>query len=178
MSSTRDDDFDLEGLANTGVDDLHRPLDTGFTETAEELCNLFKRPLRGRQADPLRRLLGDLFETLKREHQVRTTLGGGHGVNLVDDDRLDSDQRLACRRGAHQIQRLRRGDQQVGRSADQLLAVVRRSVAGAHADLGHHERFAETLRGELDAHQRCPQVLLDVERQGAQRRDVEDASAM
>ena len=125
----------------------------------------------------MRRLLGDLFETLKREHQVRTTLGGGHGVNLVDDDRLDSDQRLACRRGAHQIQRLRRGDQQVGRATDQLLAIVCWSVAGAHPDLGYHERFAETFSGELDALQRCPQVLLDVERQGSQGRDVEDAGA-
>ena len=38
------------------------------------------------------------------------------------------------RRREHQVQRLGRGDQQVGRVADQRAALVGRRVAGAHAD--------------------------------------------
>ena len=42
-------------------------------------------------------------------------LGAGHRVHLVDDDRLDAAQGLARLRGEQQEQRLRRGDEDVGR---------------------------------------------------------------
>ena len=43
---------------------------------------------------------------------------------------------LARRRREHEVQALGRGDQQVGRLADQRLAILRRGVAGAHRDVG------------------------------------------
>ena len=46
------------------------------------------------------------------------------------------------------------------------------------ADRRLGERHAEPLGGEADAHQRRPQVLLDVERQRPQRRDVEHPGAL
>ena len=71
------------------------------------------------------------LQPLERERQVRAALGGGQRVDLVDDHGLDVDERLARRRGEHQVERLGRGDQQVGRVADQLPALVGRRVAGA-----------------------------------------------
>ena len=174
----RDDDFDFEGLANPGVDDRHRSLHPADPVATEELRDLLQRPLGGGQPDALRRPFGDEFEPLERQREVRTALGRGHRVDLVDDHRLDADERVARRRREHQVQRLGRRDQQVGRAPDELLAVARRRVAGAHADLGRDEGLAEPFGRQLDALQRGAQVLLDVERQGSQRGDVEHARAM
>ena len=173
----RDDDFDLQRLADAGVDDRHRPLHTRPRVAAEELGDLLQRALRGRQADPLRRAFGDEFEPFQRECQVGAALGRGHGVDLVDDHGLDAGERVAGRRREHQVQRLGRGDQQVGRAPDQLLAVVGRRVARAHRHVGGDERFAQPFGRQLDPLERSPEVLLDVERQRPQRGDVEHARA-
>ena len=173
----RDDDFDLELLADAGVDDGDRPRATGLAVAAEEAGDLLERALGGGQADALRRGGGDLLEPFQRHHQVRTALGGGHRVDLVDDHGLDAGQRGRGRRGEHEVQALRRGDEEVRRTPDQGLAILRAGVAGAH---GHHrfdERLAESLCGEFDAHQRGAQVLLDIEGEGTQRRDVQHARA-
>ena len=74
-----------------------------------------------------------LVEPLQRQRQVRAALGAGHRVHLVEDHRLHAAQRLPRRRGEHQEQRLRRGDQHVGRGAGEQPALVGRGVAGAHA---------------------------------------------
>ena len=67
-------------------------------------------------------------------------LGGGQRVDLVDDHRLDVAQGVPGLRREHQVERLGRGDQQVGRVADELAALVlaacrrcgcRRSARGA-----------------------------------------------
>ena len=44
------------------------------------------------------------IEALKREGEVRATLGAGHGVDLVDDDELDAAQRLARLAGEQQVE--------------------------------------------------------------------------
>ena len=38
---------------------------------------------------------GDLLEPLERQGEVGAALGGGEGVDLVDDHGLDADERLA-----------------------------------------------------------------------------------
>ena len=58
----------------------------------------------------------------------------GDGVDLVDDHRLDAGEDLARLRGHHQVQRLRRRDQDVRRLAEHRLALVLRRVAGPQAD--------------------------------------------
>ena len=82
--------------------------------------------------------------------------------------------RLARLRGQHQVQRLGRGDQDVGWSAQQTAAFACVGVAGADAD-GRHvgKRCAQPAGFRLDARERCPQVLLDVDGECPQRRDVE-----
>ena len=131
----RDDDLDLERLADAGVDDGDRARLARRAEAAEEAGDLLERPLRGRQPDPLRRAGGELLQPFERHGEVGATLGRGEGVDLVDDHGLDTDQRLGRRRREHQVEALGRGDQQVRRAPDEALAVAGRRVAGAHGDL-------------------------------------------
>jgi hypothetical protein len=100
-------------------------------------------------------------------------LGPRHGVDLVQDDRVDASQDLARRRRQHQVQRFRCRDQDVRRPPLELPPVCRRGVARPHPDgrLAHVE--AEPFRGEADAGERRPQVLLNVDGERAKRRDVQ-----
>ena len=77
--------------------------------------------------------VGDRLEPLERQHQVRAALGGRERVDLVDDYRLDAAQDLARLRREHQVERLGCRDQDVGRRARELLAILGGRVAGAHA---------------------------------------------
>ena len=56
---------------------------------AEEARDLLERPLRRREADPLRRPPRAPREPLEREREVGAALGPDEGVDLVDDHRLD-----------------------------------------------------------------------------------------
>ncbi len=104
-------------------------------------------------------------------------LVGRQGVDLVDDDGLDVAQGVAGRRGEHEVEGLGRGDQQVGRGADQLAALVGGGVAGAHAHGGGVELETQAFGGQADAHERSTQVLLDIDGQGPKRRQVDQAGA-
>ena len=108
---------------------------------------------------------------------MRATLAAGDGVNLVDDDRLDPGQGLAGRRGQHQKQRLGRGDQHIGRLADELAAARGRGVAGADADADVGRLQPPALGDAGEACQRGTQVALDVDGQRLERRDVEHPGA-
>ena len=118
----------VELLRRPGVDELDRPA------ARDETADLLERPLGRREADPLRRGRGQPFEPLEREREVRSALRSGDGVDLVDDHRRNPSQRLARRRGEHQVERLGRRDQDVGRLLDELAALLRRRVARANAD--------------------------------------------
>ena len=63
-------------------------------EAAEEAGDLLERALRGRQPDALRRPLAQRVEPLEARAEVGAPLGGGQGVDLVDDHGLDVAQRL------------------------------------------------------------------------------------
>ena len=90
-------------------------------------------------------------------------LVGGQRVDLVDDHRLDADQRLAGRRREHQVEALGRGDQQVGRAADERLPVARRGVSPV--------RIADRRRGERHARgARPPARCRPAGRAGSSRR--------
>ena len=109
--------------------------------------------------------------------EVGAALGRGQRVDLVDDDRLDADQGLGRRRGEHQVEALGCGDEQIGRPPDQRWRSATTVSPVRIADLGRGHRLAEPLGGQADAGQRRPQVLLDVERERPQRRDVEHPGA-
>ena len=61
--------------------------------------------------------------------------------------------------------------------ADEQAALLGRGVAGADADGRLVHARAEALGGEADAGERRPQVLVDVDGEGPQRGDVEQAGA-
>ncbi len=175
----RHDDLDVEGLAHPGVDDGDGTgLPRGAVVPGEEPGDLVERALGGRQPDALDGRVGDGVETLEGEREVGAPLGGGQGVDLVDDHGLHTAEVLPGRRREHQVERLGRGDEQVGRVAQHAAALVGGGVAGAHAHDRRVERLAQALGGEADAGQRRPQVLLDVDRQGPQRGDVDQPGAV
>jgi hypothetical protein len=159
----RDVDLEVERLAHAGVDDRARPLGAD-----EEPPDLLQRVLRRAEPDPLHVAAGRLGEPLERERQMRAALGLRDCVDLVDDHLLgaiEDPRRLA---GEHQVQRLRRGDEDVRRFADHRLALLLRRVAGPdrHLHVG------------ADPAQRCAQVLLDVVAERLQRRDVDEPGAI
>ncbi len=109
------------------------------------------------------------------QREVAAALVAGEGVDLVDDDGADVAQRRAAALGGeHQVERLGRGDQDVGRAFHDRRAVGLRRVAGADggADLGQVE--AE-LRGDLaDLGERRFEVALDVVAERLEGRHVDD----
>ncbi len=173
----RDDDVDLHLLADPRIDDGDRAPGAIGAVTTEEVGDLFQRALGCRETDPLRRADRDGLQPFERQHEMRAAFGGGHGMDLVDDDGVDVDEGVGDRRREHEVQALGRGDQQVDGVADQRLAFALRGVAGAHGHGGLMKRHTEPFGRQFDAHQRRAQVLLDVEGQGSQRRDVQHASA-
>ena len=105
-----------------------------------------------------------VVEPLQGQRQMRSPLGLGDRVDLVDDHRLDPGEDLAHVGGEHQVERLGGGDEDVGRGFRHRPPFFLRGVAGAQADrdLG------------ADPAQRRPQVALDVVGERFQRRDVDE----
>ena len=176
IGTTTSSSIGLRCPASTIVDGPRRAV---VGVPAEEARDRLERPLRRRQADPLRRLVGERLESLEREREVRAALRARERVDLVDDHGRDAAQRLARRRREHQVERLGRRDQDVGRVRQQLPALARRRVARAHPDHRLRARARRRRRSAAwrDAGERRAEVLLDVDRERAQRRDVEDARA-
>src|SRR5579872_3480205 len=71
---------------------------------------------------------------------MRAALGAGDGMHLVEDERLDGAKRVARLRGEHQVERLGRRDQDVGRLLEELAALLRGRVAGAGGDTQRRRR--------------------------------------
>ena len=92
----RDDDLEVPLLGRGRLDDRHGP------PTGEITRDLLDRSNRGREADPLSGLRQQGVEPLEAEREVGAPLGSGEGVDLVDDDRLDADERLPRGRGQQQ----------------------------------------------------------------------------
>ena len=147
----RDDHFQLEPLPLAGVDDLHLAI---RPDSAEEGGDRLQRSLGRRQADALRRLVRECGKPFQAERQMGATLGARDGVHLVDDHVLDAAQRLPRLAGQHQIEALRRGDQDVRRVLDQLAPGIGRRVAGSRPDADLGQLLARPLRGAPDAGQR------------------------
>ncbi len=168
----RNDDLQVELLADAGVDDGALAL-----RADQEVGDALERALRRREADALDRRVGaaavlvsadQMVEPLQGQREVRAALGCRDGVDLVDDHGLDVREDLVRPRGHHQIERLGRRDQDVRRLAEHRLAVLLRRVAGAKADL---DRRADAL-------ERRAQVAIHVVRERLERRDVDQANAL
>jgi hypothetical protein len=157
-------DLQVERLAHAGVDDA-----AGAVGTDHEAADLLERVLRRGEADALHVALGtdERVQPLEREREVRAALRAGDRVDLVHDRPLHAAQHVARAAREHEVERLGRRDQHVGRLAQHLLALALRRVAGADrdADVG------------TDPLQRRAQVALDVVGEGLERRDVDEAGA-
>ena len=90
----------------------------------------------------------------------------GDRVDLVHDHGLRLGERLARPRGQHQVQRLGRRDQDVGRPPQQRLALLLGRVAGADPDPDRAPRPGSPV-------ERHAQVALDVVAERLQRGDVD-----
>ena len=148
----------------------------GRRDSAEEPRHLVERPLRRRQADTLH-APGDLLEPFQRQCEMRAALGRHERVDLVDDHRVDGTQRFARVRGQQQVDRLGRGDQDVGGIALKTRALDRGRVSGAYGDRRHTVGIAARGRAVGDAGERGAEVALDVDGERLQRRKVEHAAA-
>ena len=145
---------------------------------AQEARDLVEWALRRRQPDALDGHAGDRLEPLERQREMGAALGRHHRVDLVDDDRVDVAQHVARIRRQEQVERLGRGDQDVGRVASEAGTFGRRRVARPDGHLWQVVRDALLSRETADAGKRRAQVPLDVDGQRLQRRDVEDAAPL
>ena len=133
------------------------------------------RLLGGRQADTQQWATAERRETFERQRQMGAALVRRQGVDLVDDHGARRRQHFAAELGAEQdVERFRRGDDDVRRGARHALPLAGRRVAGAHpgADLD----IRQSLGAQRFAHagERHLQIALDIVRQRLQRRDVDD----
>ena len=174
-----DDDLDLERLADAGVDDGDRPGRRPSPKPPRKRAIsssgrwVADRPMRcgGRSRDRC-----SSRSRVRARWAPRLVAARAWISSTITASTLA--QGLPGLRGEHQVERLGRGDEQVGRVADEPAALVGRGVAGAHAD-GRlvHRSTPRRSAARRDARQRRPQVLLDVDGQGPQRRDVEEPGA-
>jgi hypothetical protein len=155
------------------VDDGGERLARPHQQAGRRLDRLDRR----RQADTDGRTLGDGLEPLEREGEVRAPLVAGEGVDLVDNDRLHGREGRPGPFGSQvQVQRLRRGDEEVRRPPDHRLPLGRRGITGPHGDTDGC-RFVAELPGHLgDLGEGLVKVGVDVDRQRLQRAQVHHPS--
>ncbi len=172
-------DGDVEVAGVSAVDDGRRG--AIGVHSREQAGHDLEGPLRRRQSDalqtgaPLGHQVGQPFQA---EGQMGAPLVAGQGVDLVDDDRVDAAQyRPRGRGGQQQVQRFGRGDQQVRwvLAHGRTLGGGRVARTDGHGELGGCQAQPGGLSG--DPLQRGPQVLLDVDGERPQRRDVDDTRA-
>ena len=147
----------------------------GQVHPGQEVGNLRHRFLRRRQPDPRWPLLGHVIQPSQRQRQVRTPLVAHDRVNLVEDDRANRAQDLPrLLRRQHQVERLRRRDQDLRRPLDDRPPLGLRRVAGAQPHADARQRDPALLRQLPDLGQRLLEIAADVVRKRLQRRDVQD----
>jgi hypothetical protein len=131
------------------------------------------RALGGGQADARGPAGAERLEPFERERQVGAALVARHGVDLVDDDRLDGRQGLAAPLARdHEVQRLGRGHHERRRAPQHGRPLGRGRVAGAHAHADGGRGEAHRLGRGGDLGQGALEVVGDVDRQGLERRHV------
>ena len=137
----------------------------------QEARHLLEGPLGGGEADALEGTPGQRLQPLQGQREVRAPLVAHDGVDLVHDGGADGGEHAPPALAREEdVERLRRGHQDVGRAPGHGRALRARSVTGAdeHAHLG--QRRIERAQ----SFERTREVLLHVVRERAQRRDVED----
>ncbi len=165
-------DFDPEihVAAMPGIDDR-----AGLRGGADEIArDLVDRLLRCRQADAQQRLLRNTPQAFERQREVRAPPRPDDGMDLVDDHRAHRSQHVAAAfRREQQVERLRRGDEDVRWRAQHRGPFRCRCVTGANRR--RNPRCGQPGRGAQlsDSSARLREILVDVGAQRLERRDVE-----
>ena len=129
----------------------------------EQARYLVNRLLRGAQADALEPIITKRVEPLQRERQMRAPLIARDRVYLVHDHGARGLQNLAAALGRQEdIERLGRGDEDVGAFFEHEPSLARRGVAGSHRHANLGKLHALFSRERADFAQRLLQILLDV----------------
>src|SRR5438128_2571020 len=101
----------------------------------QKLGHAFNWPLCRGEADPLQWLFAESLQAFQAEREMRAAFVADECVDLIDNDSLGLPQRGSSFLGSQQqVQRLRRGDQDVRRLADERRTLRRRAVSGAQAN--------------------------------------------
>ena len=120
---------------------------------------------------------GERVQALEREREMRAPLVAGDGVDLVDDRGADAREHGASARAREQdVERLRRGHQDVRGLPAHGLARRAWGVAGAHHRPDPRSRLAGLDQRAVDAFEGYLQVLVHIVAERLERRDVEHAS--
>ena len=161
------------GVAGINDEAVGRAVRGDVPVAHQEAGHLLDGTLRRRQADPSDLLLGQGAQSLYGQGQVRAALVVGHGVDFVQDNGSHIlEAAPAALRGEQDVQRFRRGNQDVRRVFRHLLALGLRRIAGAHRGSDGGQGQAATCRQRLNILQRPFKVLLDVVGQRLERRHV------
>ena len=151
MSSTGTIDLEVERLAVAGVDDRDRARRPSARVAAEEPRDLLERALRGRQPDPLRRRLGRSASSRSSESArcaPRFVAASAWISSTITSATPRSVSRAARRE--HQVERLGRRDQDVGRLAASGAPLVLAGVSPVRTPtvghVGQRERRAARRR--------------------------------
>src|ERR1019366_661488 len=134
--------------------------------------------LRGGESDALQLASAKGFQALQGEGKVAAALGGDEGVDFIQHDGLDGAQGFAGVRGKQEVDGFRGGDQDIGGMAGEAGALGGGGVAGAYGDGGLVERDAHGEGGLGDADEGGAEIAFDIDGEGLDGRNVEDAAAL
>ena len=137
------------------------------------------RLLRCGKPDAHRRAMSQSFQPFERNCEMRAALVVGDRVDFVHDDGFDIAQNRAAFFGGQQnVERLRRGHQNVRRPLQHGAPLVHQRVAGAHRSANLRHQQAALARHLQDFAQRDFEIFLDVVAQRLQRRDIQNFGAV
>ncbi len=173
-------DGHIEVAAVSAVDDGGRR--PGRVGTGEQTGDRVEWALGRREADALELPTcgrDDVVETLEGEGEMGPALVTGQGVDLVDDDSVDPGQHGSGGSGREeQVQRLRRGHEEIRGVLHHGGAIGRRRVPGPRRDPHFWPGEAQPVRLGGDAGQGHLQVGVHIGGQRPQRRDVDHTGSV
>ncbi len=145
-----------------------------FRQAAQVPGYFIERTLGGRKTDPDEARGIDRLQALQQQGQEDAPLVAADRMDLVDDHMRDHAEGLSCPAGEHQVERLRRRDEDIRRLADHPGPLLARRVATADGDAQRGQGRPHLLRPGQDSFERELEVAPDVLIQGLERRNVED----
>ena len=133
----------------------------------------FDGALGGREADPGWTLETEFIQSRETEGEMRSAFIPGHGMDFIHDHRAHTPQNTpAALGGDEQVERLRGGDQDLGRLLEHRGPSRGRGIAAPQTNPQFGDWVAASARSLSDLLQGLPQVVLDIRRQRLEGRDV------